>query len=260
VRRHRGWYEPDGSSVPPRAPGRVRRRGASWRRRPKPRLSPVRRRPRLPREAGRRAATRGGSVVRPMSRLRLQGDLAGAGATSEHAKSGWRARTARHPRERVGRARAGATPSGRVDRSSSFGVVPETWRTPWSAAGRNKPASRRAEQAVEVGQNDKDGTTTSPGRRVAKAELRSRREWTRDGHVDGGAILDNPMRDARAGGADDPAPRRRARSDGRDHRLPHPSSCVNLECLRRRSQGQGRRACRETRMPVTPGWNPTGRC
>jgi len=40
---------------------------------------------------------------------------------------------------------------------------PETRRTPWSAAGRKKPATCSAEQTVEVGRNDKDGTSPEIG-------------------------------------------------------------------------------------------------
>lgn len=53
-------------------------------------------------------------------------------------------------------------------------AAPETWRTPGSAAGRNKPATcpgsslrqearSAAEQTVEVGRNDKDGTCSEGG-------------------------------------------------------------------------------------------------
>jgi hypothetical protein len=47
---------------------------------------------------------------------------------------------------------------------------PETWRTPWSAAGCNKPAKCQVEQAVEAERNGKGGTSPgrgSPGPKVA---------------------------------------------------------------------------------------------
>ena len=64
----------------------------------------------------------------------------------------------------------------------------ETKRTPWSAAGRNKPAKLCVEQTVEVGKNDKNGTAfevgtsgpTSVGRRDTQ------------GDVDGGESLKTP--------------------------------------------------------------------
>lgn len=44
-----------------------------------------------------------------------------------------------------------------------------TWRTSWPAAGRNKPASRRAEQTVEAGRTaraERARELAAPGRRV----------------------------------------------------------------------------------------------
>jgi len=65
---------------------------------------------------------------------------------------------------------------------------PETWRTPWPAAGCNKPAECRrvlllagglaAEQTVEAGRNGRDGTSRGLGRPRPKDELRLVREWT----------------------------------------------------------------------------------
>jgi len=99
-------------------------------------------------------------------------------------------------------------PAARLER-------PETWRTPGSAAGCNKPAKCQVEQTVEVGRNGKDGTCSgrgSPGPKVAprrqadsfgkthggsSSEQRRHREWTPGAHVDGGAIFDNPMRGVR---------------------------------------------------------------
>jgi len=90
---------------------------------------------------------------------------------------------------------------------------PETWRTPWSAAGCNRPATYPAEQTVEVGRNGKDGTRSKGGifepmganesqvpssseheAAGGSSEPVRDREWTLERHVDGGAIIDNPMR------------------------------------------------------------------
>jgi len=49
---------------------------------------------------------------------------------------------------------------------------PETWRTPWSVPGCNKPGRCRAEQAVEAGRNGKGGTSSEGGISEPKAERR----------------------------------------------------------------------------------------
>jgi hypothetical protein len=72
----------------------------------------------------------------------------------------------------------------------------ETWRTPVSAAGCNKPAGRRAEKTVEAGRNGKGGTSSDRGRsepKVGASSPKSDREWTRADCVDGGAILGQPQ-------------------------------------------------------------------
>jgi hypothetical protein len=82
----------------------------------------------------------------------------------------------------------------------------ETGRTPGSAPGCNKPAGQCAEQAVEVGRNDKDGRRRWSGRplhrgarkrparqptgRSARSErVRGNSERTRKAYVDGGDSL-----------------------------------------------------------------------
>lgn len=57
------------------------------------------------------------------------------------------------------------------------GRMPETWRTPWPVAGCNKPATCRtirslaigsaAEETVEVGRNDEDGTRSGVATRAS---------------------------------------------------------------------------------------------
>jgi hypothetical protein len=92
------------------------------------------------------------------------------------------------------------TPAHRLGR-------PETWRTPGSAAGCNKPAKCQVEQTVEVGRNGKGGTSPgrgSPGPKVdlcqtaksfgktrngSSSEQQDHREWTPGTQVDGGADL-----------------------------------------------------------------------
>jgi len=64
----------------------------------------------------------------------------------------------------------------------------ETRRTPGSAAGCNKPATRSAEETVAVVRNHEGGTGLRRwnlrGRRGGRPPSR---EWTLNGHVDGGA-------------------------------------------------------------------------
>jgi len=114
------------------------------------------------------------------------------------------------PRERSGRApNRDPSPPRRKDRSGDTERLgrPETWRTPGSAAGCNKPAKCQVEQAVEVGRNDKGGTNPGIGKTGSKVaprreaesfgmkhsgsspEQRNHWEWTPGTHVDGGADL-----------------------------------------------------------------------
>jgi len=58
----------------------------------------------------------------------------------------------------------------------------------------------RAEETVEVGWNDKDGTSlavAAPGRRVSKAkrlrDVEQAREWTLEAYVDEGAVFGQPQ-------------------------------------------------------------------
>jgi hypothetical protein len=87
---------------------------------------------------------------------------------------------------------------GRGDEGGGESIAePETWRTPWSAAGRNRPARPCAEQAVEAGRNGRDGTSPGAGSPGPKATPPARgwkrREWTRKADVDGGAIFGQPQ-------------------------------------------------------------------
>lgn len=106
----------------------------------------------------------------------------------------------RKPRPLPASARRTVRHAGRLGR-------PETWRTPGSAAGCNKPAKCQVEQTVEAGWNGKDGTSpgggipgpkVAPRRRAASLgkqasgsspEQRDHWEWTPGTHVDGGADL-----------------------------------------------------------------------
>ena len=97
---------------------------------------------------------------------------------------------------------------------------PATRRTPWSAAGCNRPAAHCVAQAAEVVRNGKGGTGLEARQLRAEGAQRSRAahlgesdvhlgghlvrtgtaaswEWTHSGYVDGGAIFENTMRGVR---------------------------------------------------------------
>jgi hypothetical protein len=57
--------------------------------------------------------------------------------------------------------RAGTLLEGRAERHENHG--PETWRTPWLAAGCNRPAISPAEKTAEAGRNGKGGTSSKGG-------------------------------------------------------------------------------------------------
>jgi hypothetical protein len=108
--------------------------------------------------------------------------------------------------------RTAPLPEGGVERRENHG--PETWRTPWLAAGCKKPAISPAEKTAEAGRNGKGGTSSKGGifePKVVNVSCRSRpprgtgrtggssepghdQEWTLERHVDGGAKFDNPKR------------------------------------------------------------------
>ena len=72
--------------------------------------------------------------------------------------------------------------SGEDDRETGRASSPETRRTPWPAAGCNRPAGRQVEQTTEVVRNDKGGTRTEPGRLRADGAHLSREARTWSGH------------------------------------------------------------------------------
>ena len=107
-------------------------------------------------------------------------------------------RGGRDPGDRVPligrRASKGRDASGERRVSAKVDPRRETGRTPGSAAGCNKPAKPCAEQAAEVGRNDKGGTCSG----VATPNLGQPREDAHD-DADGGAIFEelqerNPKR------------------------------------------------------------------
>jgi hypothetical protein len=105
-----------------------------------------------------------------------------------------------------GRQRAGRwqhrPASQRVEHGSGEERGPETRRTPWLAAGCNKPARRCAEKTVEAGRNGRDGTSPGGGSPGPMAE-----DLARDSAGSGraslvlteGRSLDNPKRGVRPG-------------------------------------------------------------
>jgi len=118
-------------------------------------------------------------------------------------RGGDRARTAggQRTRRRVpaigGEFFGGYGPASR-ESSGSRGLRPghrtaETRWTPGSAAGCNKPATREAEEAVEVVRNHEDGTGLRGWNpRGRSDDWPSSREWTQHEHVDGGATGTSP--------------------------------------------------------------------
>jgi len=69
----------------------------------------------------------------------------------------------------------------------------ETTRTPWLAAGRNKPAEQLAEKAAEVGRNDMGGRRGVFGNTTPKMTPRGSRDRTRAADVGGGAFFGKPQ-------------------------------------------------------------------
>jgi hypothetical protein len=81
----------------------------------------------------------------------------------------------------------GSTTFGSAARLRGRARESETWRTPWSAAGCNKPADRRtsgssdllaAEETAGAGRNGKSGTCAGRGSPEPKSRRRLGREWT----------------------------------------------------------------------------------
>ena len=81
----------------------------------------------------------------------------------------------------------GSTTFGSAARLRGRARESETWRTPWSAAGCNKPADRRtsgssdllaAEETAGAGRNGKSGTCEGLGSPEPKSRRRPGREWT----------------------------------------------------------------------------------
>jgi len=186
-----------------------------------------------------------------------------SGSSDNRGIAGGRTRTADPSGSTGPRTETGtAPPPRRAERSGTAARLerPETWRTPGSAAGCNKPAKCMVEQTVEAGKNGKGGTSPgrgSPGPKVAprrqaeslgmthgdsSSEQRGHREWTPGIDVDGGADFDNPTRGVRrphgreASGRE---ARRRAHHGGR-------TAQAGLS-LRRRSEGHEGRAVWSTR-------------
>jgi hypothetical protein len=83
-----------------------------------------------------------------------------ARASSEVSSEGTPA-AADGPLRRAGHRARGPLSSREGPRDADIG--PETWRTPWSAAGCNKPATGPAEQTAEAGRNGKGGTSSKGG-------------------------------------------------------------------------------------------------
>jgi hypothetical protein len=84
-------------------------------------------------------------------------------------------------------------------RGSGPTAQPETWRTPWSAAGCNKPARHCAEKTVVAERNGKDGTSTGLGSPEPKESgTRFRVTGAGSGRAElmsmEGRSLDNPKR------------------------------------------------------------------
>jgi hypothetical protein len=119
-------------------------------------------------------------------------------ATRQRAPSGQR-REGRHGGDtgtatRKGKASKGMAPSGKARCAS---IWPETRRTPWLAARRNRLARHIAEETVGVGRNDKGGTRVGYGNQTPKVRLRSNREWTRSAQTAEGRSLMKLKRGAR---------------------------------------------------------------
>jgi len=81
----------------------------------------------------------------------------------------------------------GRTRAGQAGQVSA--VLPETWRTSWSAAGCNKPAAASLEQAVEVGRNDKGGRCERDGSLSPKVDVS--RDFTGTGQARGMSMEGN---------------------------------------------------------------------
>jgi len=137
---------------------------------------------------------------------------------------------------------------------------PETWRTPWSAAGCNRPARHCAEKTVEAGRNGKGGTSSGPGGPEPKADVpRLRGTEARSGRAElmstEGRSLDNPKRGVRPDTAPANGPPRggvmlesRGRADSSDPSSPK-------ERTRPEDRAEGRLS-----FPRRAGsrWNPEG--
>jgi hypothetical protein len=149
----------------------------------------------------RRPATGSGEHDHPEA-LQRQGGHSGGGDTVRLRAGGTLRRVEASRGTSPSRPGTRSAPSWRWrwDRGSG---LRETRRTPGPAAGCNKPAVLRAEQAGEVVRNHEVGTR---GWRVVPSvpwlfgaagsgrESGSVREWTRVGDVGGGAVVTNPRR------------------------------------------------------------------
>jgi hypothetical protein len=149
-----------------------------------------------------------------------------AGVAAGRARARWR--------HRVGSA---SVAHGRVTV-----MEPETWRTPWSAAGCNRPARHCAEKTVEVARNGKDGTCPgggSPGPMVGETRLRGPLAGSGRAELMSaeGRSLDNPKRGVRAGCSPVWPTTARWRADRQAQRARTARSCR----LRRRGQTRGSR-------------------
>jgi len=78
-------------------------------------------------------------------------------------------------------------------RHSFTEAATETTRTPWLAAGCNKPAEQLAEKAAEVGRNDTGGRCGVCGNTTPKTTPRGSRDRTRAVDVSGGAFFGKPQ-------------------------------------------------------------------
>jgi len=122
--------------------------------------------------------------LRQRNQARRGGDRAenGRGATDAATRSGYRRGVLRGVRTCIAGKRAEFAVFGPGARRA------ETRWTPGSAAGCNKPATRGAEETVEVVRNHEGGTGLRGWNPRSRSDgWPSSQEWTLHGHVDGGA-------------------------------------------------------------------------
>jgi hypothetical protein len=166
----------------------------------------------LPVESCRTSARRARSTQRWRHHSELQAERVGRAAQTPwrgcecraaraNQDSSWRAGVAAGRARTRWRHRVGSASVAHGDETVR---EPETWRTPWSAAGCNRPARHCAEKTVEVGRNGKDGTSPgggSPGPGVGETRLRGPSAESGRAALKSmeGRSLDNPKRGVRAG-------------------------------------------------------------